>query len=127
MALIWVFRRYFSPLASVGLAYSLAVATHYALNKWWVFGCGKKPDLRELMAYVATVLLCLICTLTCVELSLLFLTANVFKAKLIAALPTMILGYCAMRIMVFGTTGRTNPGMQDLSTNVPGAEGESNT
>ena len=98
---IWLFKRFVPPLVAVSLAYFLAVATHFGLNKWWVFRSQANVRGMELVRYVLTVWVCWLCTVSVAWLALRFATSNVFVAKLMAILPASLLSFLLMRGFVF--------------------------
>ena len=95
--LIWVMPR----LAAVAVAYLLAVALHFGLNRWWVFAATASPAANQLKRYALVVAACWACTVGVTAFALATVTANVFVAKL-AALPcATLLGFFLMRGFVF--------------------------
>jgi putative flippase GtrA len=98
---LWIFQRFLPQLIAVSLAYFVAVATHYALNKWWVFRAQPNVRAMEVARYVLTVLVCWLCTVGVVWLALRFATNNVFVAKLLAIPPATLLCFVLMRRFVF--------------------------
>jgi len=55
MGLNWLFGRIAGPTAAFLLAYPPALALHYALNKWWTFGCERTDTSRQLAEYLGMV------------------------------------------------------------------------
>jgi putative flippase GtrA len=98
---LWVLQHFLPKLVAVSLAYFLGVATHYALNKWWVFRAEAKVRAAELARYVLTVAVCWFCTVGVAWLALRFVTSNVLVAKLLAIPPAMLLSFLLMRRFVF--------------------------
>jgi putative flippase GtrA len=96
-----VLKRLLPAMAAVSIAYFTAVATHYALNKWWVFGSRHPVRIGELARYVVTVVACWICTVGIVWLMLRAFTSNIFVAKLAALPPTTLVSFVLMRTFVF--------------------------
>ena len=100
-AALWLFKHFVPRLVAVSLAYFLAVATHFSLNKWWVFRAQASVRGMELARYVLTVVVCWLCTISVVWLALQFVTNNVFVAKLIAIPLASLLSFLLMRGFVF--------------------------
>ena len=100
-AALWLFQKFLPRLAAVSLAYFLAVAVHFALNKWWVFRAEANVRAPEVVRYVFTVLVCWVCTVSVVWLALRLATSNIFVAKLIAIPPATLLSFVLMRKFVF--------------------------
>ena len=99
--LIRAFVPVLAPLAAVGLAYLLAVALHFCLNRWWVFAATDAPAVGQLKRYVLVVGACWVCTLAVVALFLATVTPNVFFAKMAAIPPATLLAFVLMRGFVF--------------------------
>src|SRR5437867_12468817 len=78
-ALIWVLVHAVPRLVAVAIAYLLAVALHFWLNRTWVFGRGRVAQslAGQLPRYLVVVGVCWICTVGVAALSLATLTANV--------------------------------------------------
>ena len=100
-AALWLFKHFVPRLVAVSLAYFLAVAIHFSLNKWWVFRAQANVRGMELARYVLTVLVCWLCTVGVVWLALRFATNNVFVAKLLAIPPATLLSFLLMQRFVF--------------------------
>ena len=100
-AAIWWLQQLLPRLAAVSIAYFIAVAVHFFLNKWWVFGARANLHAAELGRYVLTVLACWLCTVVIVSFALNFATDNVFIAKAVAIPRTTVLGFLLMRFFVF--------------------------
>lgn len=98
---LWAFQSFLPKLVAVSLAYFIAVATHYALNKWWVFRAEANVRAAEVVRYVLMVIVCWLCTVGVVWLALRFATSNVFVAKLLAIPPATLLSFVLMRRFVF--------------------------
>ena len=99
--LIWVFIRVMPRLAAVAVAYVLAVALHFGLNRWWVFAASASPAANQLKRYALVVAACWLCTVGVTAFALATVTANVFVAK-VAAIPcATLLGFFLMRDFVF--------------------------
>ena len=101
VGLVWLLSRCLSPALAVSLAYVSAVAIHYSLNKWWVFGNQDTAYLKQICRYSLTVLACWLCTLLVFMLALHYLTPVIVIAKLIAIPPSTLLGFGMMRAFVF--------------------------
>ena len=100
-AALWLFKQVVPRLIAVSIAYFLAVAVHFLLNKWWVFESKTTVRTGELGRYVLTVIICWLCTITVVWLALSFLTKNVFVAKALALVPATLMSFLLMRRFVF--------------------------
>jgi putative flippase GtrA len=100
-ALLWLFKRIVPELVAVAIAYFLAVAVHFTLNKLWVFGSRTTVRGGELARYVLMVVTCALCTSTMVWLVFRFLTKNVFVANALALVPATLLSFLLMRRFVF--------------------------
>lgn len=100
-ALLWMFQKFLLPLVAVSVAYFLAVGTHYALNKWWVFESRAPVNGPELARYLVLVAACWLCTVTVVWLALRSVTGDIFVAKALAIAPATLLGFILMRHFVF--------------------------
>ena len=98
---LWLFQNYLPRLAAVSLAYFVAVAAHFALNKWWVFRAVANVRAPEVARYVFTVFVCWLCTVGVVWLALRLATSSVFVAKLMAIPPATLLSFVLMRKFVF--------------------------
>jgi putative flippase GtrA len=98
---LWLFHLFLSELLAVSLAYFVAVATHYGLNKWWVFRATAKVRAGEVVRYVLMVIVCWLCTVGVVWLALRFVSSNIFVAKLLAIPPATLLSFVLMRRFVF--------------------------
>lgn len=98
---LWLFKQFVPRLVAVSLAYFLAVAVHFSLNKWWVFRAQANVRGMEVARYVFTVFVCWLCTVGGVWLALRFATNNVFVAKLLAIPPATLLSFLLMRRFVF--------------------------
>jgi putative flippase GtrA len=98
---IWAFSGFVPRLAAVAIAYLLAVALHFCLNRWWVFAALHRPAAAQLPRYALTVSLCWLSTVTITALALSTLTTNVFLAKAGSIPPTTLLGFVLMRSFVF--------------------------
>jgi putative flippase GtrA len=101
LGLIRLFLHVLAPLAAVGVAYLIAVAVHFCLNRWWVFAATEHPAASQLSRYALVVGACWVCTLGVVALFLATVTSNVFLAKMVAIPPTTLLGFVLMRGFVF--------------------------
>jgi len=99
--LIRAFVLVLTPLAAVGLAYLVAVALHFCLNRWWVFAATDVPAVGQLKRYVLVVGACWACTLAVVALVLATISPNVFFAKMVAIPPATLLAFVLMRGFVF--------------------------
>lgn len=100
-ALIWLFKQMMPRLLAVSLAYPIAVAVHFHLNKRWVFRNQAPTSLGQLIRYAVVVCLCWATTVLVVGSALRWLTANVYLAKLIAIPPATGLSFLLMRRFVF--------------------------
>src|SRR6266481_3753687 len=60
---IWLLKQLLPRLTAVSIAYFIAVAVHFCLNKWWVFGARANLHTAELGRYILTVLACWLCTM----------------------------------------------------------------
>jgi putative flippase GtrA len=98
---LWMFHIFLPELLAVSLAYFVAVATHYALNKWWVFRAAVKVRAAEVVRYVLMVIVCWLCTVGVVWLALRLVSSNIFVAKLLAIPPATLLSFVLMRRFVF--------------------------
>ena len=101
-SLIWLFIQMLPRLAAVALAYILAVALHFCLNRWWVFAAAENPAASQLRRYLVAVAICWVATVSVTALSLAVVTSNVFLAKAAAIPPVTLLGFLLMRGFVFG-------------------------
>lgn len=99
--LLWLFKRIVPELVAVAIAYFLAVAVHFTLNKLWVFGSRTTVRGGEVTRYVLMVVICALCTSTMVWLVFRFLTKNVFVANALALVPATLLSFLLMRRFVF--------------------------
>jgi putative flippase GtrA len=99
--LIWIFVHAIPRLAAVAVAYLLAVALHFCLNRWWVFAAADVPAASQLPPYFLTVLACWLCTVGVAALTLATFTDNVFVAKSLAIPCATLLGFVLMRRFVF--------------------------
>lgn len=100
-SLLFLFGKFLPPLATVSIAYSLAVCAHFCLNKWWVFRASTGQPAKEVVTYGLTAFLCWCSTVLCVKAALAWLTNHLLLAKLAAIPPTMALGFSLMRFLVF--------------------------
>ena len=100
-AVLWLCQLFLPRLVAVSIAYFVAVAVHFSLNKWWVFRAEANVRALEVARYVLTVLVCWLCTVGVVWLALRFATSNVFVAKLLAIPPATLLSFVLMRRFVF--------------------------
>lgn len=100
-ALIWLLQQIVPVMVAVSTAYLIAVATHFCLNKWWVFHSRQSAAFLELKRYVVSVALCWLTTLVLVASALAYLTSNVYLAKLIALVPTTLLSFMLLKTYVF--------------------------
>jgi putative flippase GtrA len=100
-ALLWLFTRIVPELVAVAIAYVLAVALHFTLNKLWVFGSRTTVRGGEVWRYVLTVVICALCTSTAVWFAFRFVTKNVFVANILALVPATLLSFLLMRRFVF--------------------------
>jgi putative flippase GtrA len=55
MGLNWLFGRWTGPTVAFLLAYPPALVLHYALNKWWTFGCARTDTARQVTEYLGMV------------------------------------------------------------------------
>lgn len=55
MGLNWLFGRFAGATVAFLLAYPPALALHYALNKWWTFGCQRTDTARQVSEYLGMV------------------------------------------------------------------------
>jgi putative flippase GtrA len=99
--LIWIFVHAMPRLAAVAVAYLLAVALHFCLNRWWVFAAADVPAGSQLPSYILTVVVCWLCTMGVAALALTTFTDNVFAAKSLAIPCATLLGFVLMRRFVF--------------------------
>ena len=88
-------------LAAVAVAYLLAVALHFCLNRWWVFAATGAPAVGQLKKYALAVAACWACTVGVTAAALGTVTGNVFVAKLAAVPCATLLGFVLMRGYVF--------------------------
>jgi putative flippase GtrA len=100
-AALWVLQGYLPQLVAVSVAYFLAVAVHFSLNRWWVFGRNKKFCATELGQYSMMVAACWLCTVLVVWIALQSITANVLIAKALAVPPATFLSFVLMQRFVF--------------------------
>jgi putative flippase GtrA len=100
-ALIWIFHKVMPSLLAVSLAYFLAVALHFCLNKWWVFAARDPLSPAQIGRYVATVLATWLGTVVVFKGALATVTGNIFVAKALAIPPATVLGFLLMRWFVF--------------------------
>ena len=98
---LWLFKQFLPRMIAVTLGYFIGVATHFCLNKWWVFGSRKELHAAEVARYISLVVACWLCTVTVVWLSLKFITTNVYVAKALAVPLAAILAFVMMRRFVF--------------------------
>ncbi|HEY0455677.1 MAG TPA: GtrA family protein [Verrucomicrobiae bacterium] len=113
--LVWAFSRWFAPTVAVTLAYALAVALHFCLNKWWVFGSFERAMGREIWRYLIVVFACWACTISIVQIVMAWIYPNVVIAKILAVPPSTLLGYLLMRSFVF-RAGRDAPATETVPT-----------
>ena len=99
--LVWIFVHAMQRLAAVAVAYLLAVALHFGLNRWWVFAAADVPAARQLPQYIVTVVACWLCTVGVAALALATFTDNVFVAKAVAIPCATLLAFVLMRQFVF--------------------------
>jgi putative flippase GtrA len=111
-SLVFLIGKVLPPIATVSIAYFVAVSLHFCLNKWWVFGARNGCSLRELLSYAGTAALCWACTVLTVKAALASFTHNLLVAKMTAVIPTMLLGFFLMRLVVFR---QARPESQTLS------------
>ena len=88
-------------LAAVAVAYLLAVALHFCLNRRWVFAATASPAAAQLQRYALVAGGCWLCTVGVTALSLATFTNNVFLAKTAAVPCATLLGFVLMRSFVF--------------------------
>jgi len=100
-ALLWLFKRIVPELVAVAIAYILAVAAHFTLNKLWVFGSRTTVRGGEVTRYVLMVVICALCTSAMVWVAFRFITKNVFVANALALVPATLLSFLLMRRFVF--------------------------
>ena len=100
-AVLWLFKRIVPELVAVAIAYILAVALHFTLNKLWVFGSRTTVRGGEVLRYVLTVAICALWTSTAVWFAFRFVTKNVFVANTLALVPATLLSFLLMRRFVF--------------------------
>lgn len=100
-SLIWLFVHVLPRLGAVAVAYLLAIALHFCLNRWWVFAATENPAASQLKRYVLAVAACWLCTIGVTAFSLATVTDNVFLAKTAAIPPATLLGFLLMRHYVF--------------------------
>lgn len=100
-ALIWAFLHVMPRLAAVAAAYPLAVAFHFCLSRWWVFGAANEPARAQIPRFLTVALLCWCCTVGVTALAKATVTEDIFLAKAIAIPVTMFLGFALMRQRVF--------------------------
>jgi putative flippase GtrA len=98
---LWLFKQFLPKLGAVSASYFIAVATHYCLNKWWVFGSREEPQVAEVARYLTMVFCCWLCTISVVWLSLRFITHNLFLARALAMPMATIVSFLGMRMFVF--------------------------
>jgi putative flippase GtrA len=55
MGLNWLLGRWVGARVAFLLAYPPALALHYALNKWWTFGCTRTDTARQVSEYLGMV------------------------------------------------------------------------
>lgn len=55
MGLNWLFGRWAGATGAFLLAYPPALVLHYALNKWWTFGCARTDTARQVSEYLGMV------------------------------------------------------------------------
>jgi putative flippase GtrA len=51
----WLFGKVLPPQAAFLVSYPPAVALHFALNKWWTFGCQRTDTGRQIRDYAVMV------------------------------------------------------------------------
>jgi putative flippase GtrA len=105
-AAVWMLKQLMPALMAVSIAYIVAVAFHFCLNKWWIFAAETRFCAMEMARYVIAVMACWSCTIVVVILALRTLTSNVMVAKALAVLPTTLLGFGLMRWFVFRAASR---------------------
>ena len=106
LGLVFVLGKFLPALVAVTIAYFLAVCANFCLNKWWVFRAANRRLFQEVLAYCFTAFLCWCCTIACVKAALAWLTHDLLWAKVAAVPPTMALGFCLMRWVVFQPTSQ---------------------
>jgi putative flippase GtrA len=99
--LIWILHHFLPSLVAVSIAYLLAVAAHFLLNRYWVFRAGGLPLGGSLLRYSLALAACWASTVSLVWLSLHTVTEQVLVAKAIAVPPTTLLGFLIIRFYVF--------------------------
>jgi len=57
MGMNWLLGRVLSPTAAFLVAYPPALGLHFALNKWWTFGCERTDTGRQVSEYLVMVVI----------------------------------------------------------------------
>jgi putative flippase GtrA len=108
---LWLFKQFLPRMAAVSASYFIAVATHFCLNKWWVFGSRQEAQVAEVARYLTMVFCCWLCTISVVWLSLRFITQNLFVARALAMPIATVVSFLGMRLFVF--RGHSSPGPEE--------------
>jgi putative flippase GtrA len=98
---LWCLEACLPWIPAVTVAYLLAVAVHFTLNRSWVFESRNQTLSRQLIRYAVTVFLCWSSTVGLVALSLRTVTGSVVIAKVLAVPVVTLLGFALMKWYVF--------------------------
>ena len=109
LAGVWIFRWFLPPLPAVTVAYFIAVAAHFWLNRQWVFEDRAGNIRRQGVRYVCLTGVCWLATLFLVDAGLRLFTDDVVVAKALAIPPVTILGFLILRGFVFSSPARSIP------------------
>ena len=105
--------RVYRPLATT-IAYTLAVGSHFTLNKFLNFRNCERSTARQLRTYLVVVVLCWMVTLLVIETGVRGLGLTPLSAKLAAVAINIPTGFLGHRYLTFGSGIRAT--LRRLST-----------
>jgi putative flippase GtrA len=100
-SLVWLLHFFLQPLVAVSIAYLMAVACHFLLNKFWVFRCRRSDHGKQLAQYGVNVFCCWLVMVVVVRLCLATFTTNILVAKLFAIPPATLFNFLYLQLVVF--------------------------
>jgi putative flippase GtrA len=108
MGLNWLFGRWLGAQGAYLLAYPLAVALHYTLNRVWTFGCQRTDRGRQVSEYVIVSAATAVLQWALFTLLVTWTPLPAWLASGVASVSLTLLSYVVMSRRVF-SPGKVNP------------------
>ncbi len=104
MGMNWLLAHWMSEQWAFLAAYPAALGLHFALNKWWTFGCRRADTVRQVSEYLTMAALTFLVQWAIFSLVLQFTAAPNWLAAGIANVAQMSLTFLLMNRRVFAAS-----------------------